>query len=116
MWVLAFFVALPAMLVAKVHKNGWCGGSWPSKIHKEAYIIALLVMKCLLPLSIIIVAYIRIGLYVKETRLPVPPATANPSTAGLKNQAARENIDSSRHCRRWSFSLLSSLSHIRSVG
>ena len=92
MWVLAFFVALPAMLVAKVHKNGWCWGSWPSKIHKEAYIIALLVMKCLLPLSITIVAYIRIGLYVKETRLPVPPATANPSTAGLKNQAARENM------------------------
>ena len=89
-WVLAFVVAFPAILVAKLGKNGWCWGSWPSENHKEAYIIGLLVVKCLLPLSIIVVAYIRIGLYVKDNRLP--PASTGPSTITLKNRVARENI------------------------
>ena len=57
-WVLAFVVALPAMLVAKLHKSGWCMGSWLSINHKEAYIVALLAAECLLSLSIIVLAYI----------------------------------------------------------
>ena len=83
-WILSYIVALPAILVAKVHKSGWCGGDWPTPKHKEAYILGLLVMKCLLPLFVIIMAYIRIGLYVKDTRLP--QSSARPSNI------IRENI------------------------
>ena len=64
-------------------------GSWPSINHKEAYIVALLAAECLLPLSIIVVAYIRMGLYVKGTRLP--PASTGASRTCLKNRVAREN-------------------------
>ena len=78
------------MLVPKLNKNSWCWGSWPNNNNKEVHIIALLVMKCLLPLSMIIVAYIRIGQYVKDNRLP--PASAGPSTTCLKNRVARENM------------------------
>ena len=60
-WVLAFVATLPAFLAHVPKLNGWCVGSWPSKNHAQAYIIALHVVKCLLPLSIIVVAYIRMA-------------------------------------------------------
>lgn len=58
------------MLVAKVTAKGRCSGNWASQTHKDAYIIGLLLLKCILPLVIITCAYVKIGIYLAQNKLP----------------------------------------------
>ena len=75
-WVAAFLATLPAILVARVTKQGHCKGNWPSNKHKQLYILALLLLKFIVPLCIIAVAYLRMGFYVVQSRQRVSKSTS----------------------------------------
>lgn len=66
LWVMSFITALPAIIVATVKPNGFCTGKWKSQSYKSAYIIFLLLIKCVIPLFLIAIAYIRLGVYLVQ--------------------------------------------------
>ncbi|EDO45882.1 predicted protein [Nematostella vectensis] len=91
LWLLAFITALPAIIVATVTRTGQCSGNWKSKAHKDAYIIFLLIAKCLLPLVLITVSYSRIGIFLSKNRIPVDE-TSSTSRGGVGYRNRVENI------------------------
>lgn len=70
LWLLSVLVSLPPMLIARVTAKYKCKGKWASQTHKDAYIIGLLLLKCILTLVIITSAYVKIGIYLAQNKLP----------------------------------------------
>lgn len=68
LWISSFIIVLPLMIVNK--PLDFCIEDWPTKIHRQVYTVALVLLQYLLPLFIIAVAYIRIGLDLYRARLP----------------------------------------------
>ena len=91
LWLVSFLVILPPMLVAMVTAEGNCTGNWASQAHKDAYIIGLLLLKCILPLVIITCAYVKIGIYLVQNKTP---QTCLEETGGVNYRAVarKENI------------------------
>lgn len=93
LWFLSALVSLPAILIAKVTPQGACAGNWTYETHKDAYIIGLLLLKCVLPLVIITGAYVKIGVYLVQNK---PPQTRLDEAREVNRHrcvvARRENV------------------------
>lgn len=90
-WLLLFLVSLPPILIGMETADGTCTGLWASETHKDAYVIGLMLLKCILPLVVITCAYIKIGVYLVQNKLP---QTCLGET-GAKNYSAvarKENV------------------------
>lgn len=79
-WLLGLFLVIPLLLVTKpkLAEPQGCTEVWPSHKYRQAYTASLFVLQFLLPLTIIAVAYVRIGLdLVRQARRQVPNHQAN---------------------------------------
>lgn len=79
-WLLGLILVIPLMLVTKatLAEPQGCKEVWPSLKYRQAYTASLFVLQFLLPLTIIAVAYMRIGLdLVRQARHQVPDHMAN---------------------------------------
>ena len=85
----SLFGNFTAILVATVTKQGICGGNWPSNKHKQLYILALLLLKFIVPLCIIAVAYLRMGFYVIQSRQRVSKSTSTRLRSHSTNNGQR---------------------------
>ena len=66
LWIVSFSCLIPAMVYAEVvPHNGMCYDAWPSLQIKKAFTLFMVVIQYFLPLSIIAIAYVRIGLELK---------------------------------------------------
>lgn len=88
-WILSFLSSLPAMIVATVQPNGRCTGKWTSKKYKDAYIIFLLLAKCILPLLLITIAYAKLGFFLYHNK---PPQTQNTNRGSRQKRNRVENV------------------------
>lgn len=91
LWLLSVLVSLPAMHVAKVTPRGRCTGEWASKTHKDAYIICLLLLKCILPLIIITSAYVKIAIFLMQNKGPQTSLNGN-RASNYRDGARKENL------------------------
>lgn len=91
LWLLSFTVNLPTMLVAMVSTQGHCTGNWSSRKQKDAYIIGFLLLKCLLPLIIIICASVKIGIYLVQNKRPQTCLDEN-QALNYRDVARKENV------------------------
>lgn len=75
-WLLGLVLVLPLLLVTKpklAEPSQGCTEVWPSPQYRQAYTASLFVLQFMLPLTIIAVAYVRIGLdLVRQGRHQVP--------------------------------------------
>lgn len=79
-WLLGLILVIPLMLVTKpkLAKPQGCTEVWPSYKYRQAYTVSLFVLQYFLPLTIIAVAYVRIGLdLVGQAERQVPDNMAN---------------------------------------
>lgn len=79
-WLLGFVLVIPLLLVTKptLAEPQGCIEVWPSFAYRQAYTASLFVLQFMLPLTIIAVAYVRIGLdLVRQGRHQVPDQMAN---------------------------------------
>lgn len=79
-WLLGLILVIPLMLVTKatLAEPQGCKEVWPSLKYRQAYTASLFVLQFLLPLTIIAVAYMRIGLdLVRQARHQVPDHMTN---------------------------------------
>nr|UQI50290.1 SIFamide neuropeptide receptor [Haliclona caerulea] len=58
-WIISAIFIMPLVVVGNADK-GMCTEDWPTKDHKRAYTLTLVILQYVLPLTIITVAYIRI--------------------------------------------------------
>lgn len=66
LWILAYSCIIPAIVYAEVNPyTGMCYDAWPSINIKKAFTLFMAVVQYFLPLTIIAVAYVRIGLELK---------------------------------------------------
>lgn len=91
LWLLSVLVSLPAMHVAKVTPRGRCTGKWASKTHKDAYIICLLLLKCILPLIKIRSAYVKIAIFLMQNKGPQTSLNGN-RASNYRDGARKENL------------------------
>ena len=70
-WLIAFTLAIPIMIVKKPAKNGNCREVWPSKSLSQAYTTTLMSVQFFIPLVITAICYIKIWLFLR--RRPVIP-------------------------------------------
>ena len=70
-WLIAFTLAIPIVLVKKPAKNGNCREVWPSKSLSQAYTTTLMSVQFFIPLIITAICYIKIWLFLR--RRPVFP-------------------------------------------
>lgn len=79
-WLLGLILVIPLLLVTKpkLAEPQGCTEVWPSFQYRQAYTAGLFVLQYMLPLTIIAVAYVRIGLdLVRQGRHQVPDHMAN---------------------------------------
>lgn len=79
-WLLGIVLVIPFLLVTKpiLAEPQGCTEEWPSFAYRQAYTASLFVLQYMLPLTIIAVAYVRIGLdLVRQGRHQVPDHMAN---------------------------------------
>lgn len=88
-WILSFLSALPAIIVATVSRTGYCTGTWKSPKYKDAYIIFLLLAKCIIPLLLITIAYTRLGFFLYHSK---PPQTEIGNRASMQKRNRIENL------------------------
>ena len=70
-WLIAFTLAIPIIIVKKPAKNGNCREVWPSKSLSQAYTTTLMSVQFFIPLVITTTCYIKIWLFLR--RRPVIP-------------------------------------------
>lgn len=77
LWIMSLVCILPGMIFAEVNQVGMCYVAWPSVKAHIAFRFFMVVVQYLFPLTITLVAYIRIGLAInrskyhhKHSRLP----------------------------------------------
>lgn len=79
-WLLGLILVIPLLLVTKpiLAEPQGCTEEWPSLKYRKAYTASLFVLQFLLPLTIIAVAYVRIGRdLVRQAKHQVPDHQAN---------------------------------------
>ncbi|XP_067044662.1 neuropeptide Y receptor type 6-like [Acropora muricata] len=70
-WLIAFTLTIPIMIVSKPTQNGNCREVWPSKSLSQAYTTTLMSVQFFIPLIITAICYIKIWLFLR--RRPVFP-------------------------------------------
>ena len=66
-WVMSILLVTPYTLVLRM-KDGNCVEDWPSQDHVKIYTVGVFSLLYLLPLTLIIICYTRIGLYLNKER------------------------------------------------
>lgn len=85
-WFAAFIIVLPIAVVTE-SDNGKCKEEWLHPSHYSIYTAVLFVLQFLLPLSIIAVAYLRIGVFLIQHKVP----QSSPGTNSKHEKRRKEN-------------------------
>ncbi|XP_074638300.1 melatonin receptor type 1B-like [Acropora palmata] len=90
-WLIAFTLAIPIMIVKKPAKNGNCREVWPSKSLSQAYTATLMSVQFFCPLIITAICYIKIWLFLRR-RPVIPQRILRTGESTTRDETARENI------------------------
>ena len=89
-WIIAFVAFIPLMIVAK-SSDAQCAEGWPHIYFRKAYTAVLFGFQYVIPLMIIITAYLRTAFWLMTTRLPMRTAT-NSRGQIVKQKTRTENV------------------------
>ncbi|XP_068679034.1 galanin receptor type 1-like [Montipora foliosa] len=89
-WIVAFVAFIPLMIVAK-SGDAQCAEGWPHIYFRKAYTAVLFGFQYVIPLMIIITAYLRIAFWLMTTRLPMRTAI-NSRGQIVKQKTRTENV------------------------
>ena len=70
-WLAAFILVIPLIVVNKLTENGECEEDWPTLTHRKAYTASLMTVQYILPLLVTALCYLRILIFLKKR--PVLP-------------------------------------------
>lgn len=69
LWIVAYICVIPGIVYAEVNPyNGMCYDAWPNVQSKRAFTLFMLTIQYILPLCIIAVAYVLIGLELRQSK------------------------------------------------
>ncbi|XP_074639505.1 melatonin receptor type 1A-like [Acropora palmata] len=90
-WLIAFTLTIPIMIVSKPTQNGNCREVWPSKSLSQAYTTTLMSVQFFCPLIITAICYITIWLFL--LRRPVfPQRRLRTGESTTREETTRESI------------------------
>ena len=91
-WLAAFILVIPLIVVNKLTENGECEEDWPTLTHRQGYTASLITAQYILPLLITATCYIRIWIFLKK-RPVVPRKSSVTSGRGvLGEESTRESM------------------------
>ncbi|XP_068693151.1 galanin receptor type 1-like [Montipora foliosa] len=89
-WIVAFVTIVPLMIVAK-SGDAQCEERWPHIYFRQAYTVVLFGFQYVIPLMIIITAYLRTSFWLMTTRLPMR-TSINSRGQIVKQKTRTENM------------------------
>ena len=90
-WLIAFTLAIPIMIVKKPTKNGNCREVWPLKGLSQAYTITLMSVQFFCPLTITATCYIKIWLFLRR-RPMIPQRRLRTGESTTREETTRESV------------------------
>ena len=88
-WVLALIITLPFMVVNKP-RDGSCAEDWQTANLKRAYTTCLVALQYLLPLLIIVGCYVKMSIFLQNSRAQLISISRQGRTGGMKSR--KENM------------------------
>ena len=90
-WLIAFTLTIPIIIVKKPTQNGNCREVWPSKSLSQAYTTTLMSVQFFIPLIITAICYIKIWLFLR--RRPVfPQRRLRTGESTAPEETSRESV------------------------
>ena len=90
-WLIAFTLAIPIMIVLKPTQNGNCLEVWPLKGLSQAYTTTLMSVQFFCPLIITAICYIKIWLFLRR-RPVIPQRRLRTGKSTTREETARESV------------------------
>ena len=90
-WLIAFTLAIPIMIVSKPTQNGNCRDVWPLKSLSQAYTTKLMTVQFCIPLIITAICYIKIWLFLRR-RPVIPQRRLRTGESTTREETTRESI------------------------
>ena len=90
-WLIAFTLAIPIMIVKNPAKNGNCREVWPLKSLSQAYTTKLMTVQFFIPLIITAICYIKIWLFLRR-RPVIPQRRLRTGESTTREETTRESI------------------------
>ena len=90
-WLIAFALTIPIMIVKKPAKNGNCLEVWPLKSLSQAYTTTLTSVQFCIPLIITAICYIKIWLFLRR-RPVIPQRRLRAGESTTREETTRESI------------------------
>ena len=89
-WVFAFVTIVPLMIVAR-SEGMFCAEDWPKTFYRQAYTAVLFGLQYVIPLFVIVIAYLRIAICLVTSRLPML-TTVNSKGQVIRHKTRSDNV------------------------
>ena len=90
-WLMAFTLTVPILIVMKATQNGECREVWPVISLSQAYIVTLMSVQYVLPLIIVAICYVKIWLFLR-TRPVIPQSRLRTCESTTPEETSRESV------------------------
>ncbi|XP_015778560.1 PREDICTED: neuropeptide Y receptor type 6-like [Acropora digitifera] len=90
-WLIAFTLTIPIMIVLKPTQNGNCREVWPSRSLSQAYTTTLMSVQFFIPLIITATCYIKIWLFLRR-RPVIAQRRLRTGESTTREETARESV------------------------
>ena len=91
-WLAAFILVIPLVVVKKLTENGECEEDWPTFTHRQAYTASLMTVQYILPLLITAICYTRIWIFLKNRSFLPRNSKVNSGRRFPREENTRESM------------------------